>query len=569
MDMRNTVETKQQPQNRAVEELPRKYNFSLWNIWVASSLLKILLFPTYHSTDFDVHRNWLSITKLLPLRQWYFEHTSQWTLDYPPFFAYFEWILSRFVPEAVARDGCIKLTAKDGEYGYLTVIFQRSTVIISEIVLFLALQRLIDTSRSLREKKRNFVIASSIALSPGFFIIDHIHFQYNGFLFAFLVLSLVEARLGNYRRCAFWFAVLLCLKHIFLYMAPAYFVYLLSGFCLKHRKIDTSKSFGENVKQVLFDTIIWRHLFQLGLIVIGVFTVAFGPFVYYGELDQVMSRLFPFSRGLTHAYWAPNFWALYSFVDRILIQLGKNIPGFERLACAILKKSRPVDYSGASSLTRGIVGDVEFVFLPQILPVHTFMLTLFYQILCLIPLFFRPSYERFLGALTYCAWTSFLFGWHVHEKAILLAIIPYSFCVIQDRKLLPSFELLATAGYISLFPLLFGSAEWLFKALITFVWVVVFNTSFNEVCHFSTTLARRAAALDRINLIYEFLMVPFCLFIQMTDVESRNFPILDRLQFLRLMAYSVYCGAGVLSSWNSFSWLYFMDDSVWEEKKEW
>lgn len=520
MDMRNTVKSKQQPQNRAVEELPRKYNFSLWNIWVASTLLKILLFPTYHSTDFDVHRNWLSITKLLPLRQWYFEHTSQWTLDYPPFFAYFEWILSRFVPEAIARDGCIKLTAKDGEYGYLTVIFQRSTVIISEIVLFLALQRLIDTSRSLREKKRNFVIASSIALSPGFFIIDHIHFQYNGFLFAFLVLSLVEARLGNYRRCAFWFAVLLCLKHIFLYMAPAYFMYLLSAFCLKRRKIDTSKSFGENVKQV-------------------------------------------------HAYWAPNFWALYSFVDRILIQLGKNIPGFERLACAILKKSRPVDYSGASSLTRGIVGDVEFVFLPQILPVHTFMLTLFYQILCLIPLFFRPSYERFLGALTYCAWTSFLFGWHVHEKAILLAIIPYSFCVIQDRKLLPSFELLATAGYISLFPLLFGSAEWLFKALITFVWVVVFNTSFNEVCQFSTTLARRAAALDRINLIYEFLMVPFCLFIQMTDVESRNFPILDRLQFLRLMAYSVYCGAGVLSSWNSFSWLYFMDDSVWEEKKEW
>lgn len=63
----------------------------------------------------------------------------------------------------------------------------------------------------------------------------------------------------------------------------------------------------------------WGNLIKLGGSVLGVFGVAFGPFVYWGQGGQLLGRLFPFSRGLCHAYWAPNVWALYSFLDRALI----------------------------------------------------------------------------------------------------------------------------------------------------------------------------------------------------------------------------------------------------------
>lgn len=166
-----------------------------------------------------------------------------------------------------------------------------------------------------------------------------------------------------------------------------------------------------------------RRFTLLGATVLSVFALSFGPFAH--QLPQVLSRLFPFKRGLCHSYWAPNVWALYSFADRILI---KVLP-------------RLLTNSTKGSLTRGLVGDSEFSVLPTVTPWHTLVLTLVTQLVilsrccrCCIfshicqPILYQlwknPKPSKFMEALILCGFSSFLFGWHVHEKAILLMLIP-------------------------------------------------------------------------------------------------------------------------------------------------
>ncbi|CAK1364893.1 Dolichyl pyrophosphate Glc1Man9GlcNAc2 alpha-1,3-glucosyltransferase [Cercospora beticola] len=488
-----------------------------------ATALKVLLWPAYKSTDFEVHRNWLAITNSLPLKEWYFEKTSEWTLDYPPFFAYFEWAMSQ-----VAH--CIDPNMLDvqnlGYDSWQTIYFQRATVIITELVLIGALYLFVSSANP-NEKKRSHAAALSILLSPGLLIIDHIHFQYNGAMYGALILSIVLAR---YQRdglllCGAVFMALLCMKHIYLYLAPAWFVYLLRVYCLGPRSI--------------FD-IKWFNCIKLGLSIVAIVAAAAGPFALESleQLPQIMSRLFPFSRGLCHAYWAPNVWAMYSFTDRVLIYLAPYL-------------KLPVDADAVNSVTRGLVGDTSFAVLPNIPPRLTFVLTLAAQIPALIKLFAQPTWDNFVATITLCGYASFLFGWHVHEKAILLVIIPFSLLALKDRRFLGAFRPLAVAGHVSLFPLLFTALEFPVKVVYTILWLVAFLIAFDRLAPASEK--PRIFLLDRFSLLYIAVAIPLIAYCSLLHQIVFG----AKYEFLPLMFTSSYCAVGVVGSWLGFLVVFF------------
>lgn len=76
-------------------------------------------------------------------------------------------------------------------------------------------------------------------------------------------------------------------------------------------------------------------------------------------------------------------------------------------------------------MTGGLVQEYAHVVLPTITPIVTVGITALFMMPGMIKLWnLGRSPLNFIRYLIICALTSFLFGWHVHEKAILMPIVP-------------------------------------------------------------------------------------------------------------------------------------------------
>ena len=415
-----------------------------------------------------------------------------------------------------------------------TTAFQRGSVIVCDLLYSVSVYFL---ARELFHDNRKQVVAffSFLFAFPGLIIVDNIHFQYNGFLFAFQVISYYFIAKQCYIKCALSFAILLNLKHIYLYIAPVYFVFLLKVYCFQQ---------GKGLDEMLHFSI--GKFLKIGISVVTVFALCFAPFVFH--IPQVLSRLFPFKRGLTHAYWAPNVWAFYNALD-----------------VSLAKMTRVKERSG---FTSGLVDDHRHLILPQISPLMTLILTsvsiLIISVKCwseLVAANSKSGSKKIVGCsrnllamvyyTTIVAYCSFLFGWHVHEKAILLVLIPFSIIVHTLNSLKTrlgskhelflmefnlAYLLCLVAGTYSLFPLLENYFEIPIKFLLLLAYLQLLvpfleiPTKWNE----STMGA----------LVYMYLLTFIPLFVY-TDIYCK---FVGSKEFLPLMLTSLLCSVGVLGS---------------------
>ena len=533
--------------------------------------LKVLLISSNHSTDFDVHHNWLAITYSTPISNWYFaEKHSIWTLDYPPFFAYFQYILSQI---AVWVDNSMVQLDKVHDRKDTTVYFQGATVILTDLLLGYATYLFLISSKAFEKDARKAIdVLIFIVFNGGLLLVDHVHFQYNGYLLGLLVLCFHFALKKNYRAVAATYCVLVLSKHLFVPLALPFGVYLIRAYCFPpSHSSSLSKPIGRGILDFL----------QLVSIAIFFLSLAFGPFLLQinpmEQLQQIFSRLFPFKRGLVHAYWAPNMWAIYSFFDRFMLLMMKNygnifvskqIPILKVIAENFLSSSPSL--TATSSLTSGLVGDTSMEILPDISALSALSLVFLSMLPSVYAIFKKPVPMMLIRVIVNCSFCSFIFGYHVHEKAILVPLIPLALIAHDSHRSGSLFIHTSLVGVYSLFPLFTNIHELPVKCIVlvsTVVYIksrLLSNSESTEITSiynrfiFPFTVLVIIVLFSICEIIYPSLDRIIVLTKLLGDdygdskIIARTLVVLNQLksmEFIPLMLTSTVCGTMCIAGW--------------------
>ncbi|CAN0926056.1 Probable dolichyl pyrophosphate Man9GlcNAc2 alpha-1,3-glucosyltransferase [Linum grandiflorum] len=387
--------------------------------------------------DYEAQRHWMEITINLPVQSWYLNSTendlSYWGLDYPPLTAYQSYVHGLFLRFVEPKS--VSLLASRGYESYIGKLLMRWTVLSSDLLIFFpAVLCFLYAYYDLKSNGRKVDVAQHIVIiliNPCLVLIDHGHFQYNCISLG-LALAAVAAILSQKDLIA---CVLFCLslnhKQMSAYFAPAFFSHLL-GKCLrrKHSLLEISK---------------------LGLVVLGTFAIIWWPYLHSKDAAlQVLSRLAPFDRGIYEDYVA-NFWCTSSVIIKWKRLFPTSSLRFFSLAATIL------------------------ACLPSMIQ----------QILA-------PSSKGFLYGLLNSSLSFYLFSFQVHEKSILLPLLP---ATLLAMELPDEFKILLHYALFSMFPLVCRD-----NLILPYI-------ALSALCIFlySAPDGRRSATLSLVAVISNFL----------------------------------------------------------------
>lgn len=429
--------------------------------------------------DFEAQRHWLDITVNLPVAKWYWYKLQYWGLDYPPLTAYHSFFLGlvgKFI-----KPEWFQLDITNGLENESIKFFMRFTVLASEAFLYIpavySYTRWFNKHVDILNKKSSLNQVLAIALivfQPALILIDHGHFQYNSVMLGFALLSITLILNDHLILASIFFIFSITFKQMALFYAPLVFAYMLGVTFNPFNEILSYMGIFKDSRKNKFD---FLNLALIALTTIMTFVLIFAPLYVFTEsgegwtnVKQSIIRIFPFNRGIFEDK-VGNFWC----ATNILIKY-KNFP------LEFLKLS-------ALSLT-----------LLSILPACTII-------------YFNPIKSLIPWVLASCSWGFFLFSFQVHEKNVLVPLLPTNllFCYINDNEL---FKVLSWINNIALFSLgpllkrdkldlqyyilialfnwlvgnltfeaLFANFKSLFQSFFTFTWL------FNLVIFFSTIAA--------------------------------------------------------------------------------
>ncbi|KAI1946422.1 Glucosyltransferase-like protein [Ophidiomyces ophidiicola] len=382
--------------------------------------------------DFEAQRHWMELTIHLPISSWYFYDLDWWGLDYPPLTAYHSWLLVN--RGSFIEPSWFALDKSRGVEDPLLKVYMRATVVVSEYLVYIPAV-VIFLRRYARDQRVNIWVASvalvAILMQPATLLIDHGHFQYNTVMLG-LVVAASESILAKRRlwACVFFVAAL-GFKQMALYYAPVIFAYMLG----------TS----------LFPRIRLGRLLSISLITAIAFTLLFAPLVggaiydvYRGvpvpTSEPLLFKNFPISLSASSWLFAPVL-QLCQTIHRIFpFSRGLFEDKVANIWCAIHTFYKLTRFS-STTLQRLSLGATVF---SVVVPCSV------------IGLYPRPG--LLLLALSNTAWGFFLCSFQVHEKSVLLPLLPMTLLLCGDGGL--SREIRAWVGFANvlgtwtLFPLL-------------------------------------------------------------------------------------------------------------------
>jgi alpha-1,3-glucosyltransferase len=359
--------------------------------------------PPMHG-DYEAQRHWMEITTQLPISQWYFHDLEWWGLDYPPLTAYHSWVLGK-VGELIDPSWFALHTSR-GLGDPALKIFMRATVIVSEYLVYIPAAVIFVRRLSKLQGINSWnasIALTAILLQPGTILIDHVHFQYNTVMLGLVLASMSSILAGRFMWSCVFFVLALGFKQMALYYAPAMFAYLL-GVCLFPR-INIPRFLGIAVVTLASFVILLLPMLLGGLYdsyrgidarpelegyfaPLPIFTQYSSMINYKAwyypliqQMAQIIYRVFPFARGLFEDKVA-NFWCALNVVVKL--------------------RQYPQELLQRASL---------LATLAAISPA------------CLI-IFAKPKKEVLPLALSSTAWAFFLFSFQVHEKSVLLPLMP-------------------------------------------------------------------------------------------------------------------------------------------------